>query len=167
MYRFSVFVILLLWSAASAQTTGTLPSASAGAPSKADTPPGGCMPIGLTASGEIVFPIQCEGIIERARGSKIDQKPANSERPATTVRPEKANNSDQDATSKSEPPAISSPMTKPVESDPTTKPAEKIPERKVRDAAISNDAPGCKSFRSYQPRSKTYRDFDGKRRPCL
>jgi BA14K-like protein len=176
MHRFLAFLIVLMWSAASAQTTGTLPPASAGAPPKAETPPGSCMPIGLTASGELVFPIQCEGIIERARGAKVDQKPANPEKPPTTGRPEKANNSEQDATAKSEPPAISSPITKPAESSPITKPAEsvsitkppeKTPKPKIRDAATSNDAPGCKSFRSYQPGSKTYRDFDGKRRPCL
>jgi hypothetical protein len=32
-------------------------------------PTGGCMPIGLTAQGEMVFPIQCRTLIERERGS--------------------------------------------------------------------------------------------------
>jgi hypothetical protein len=32
------------------------------------------MPIGLTASGEIVFPIQCKEFIERQRGKAVEQK---------------------------------------------------------------------------------------------
>jgi hypothetical protein len=61
-----------------AQTTGTVnPSATpAASPGKEDVPPGGCMPIGMTASGEMVFPIQCRAIIERERGKAAKQKPA-------------------------------------------------------------------------------------------
>jgi hypothetical protein len=162
MHRFSALLILLMWSAASAQTTGTLAPAPLGAPSKADVPPGGCMPIGLTASGEMVFPIQCEGIIERARGKTVDktvdQKVGNSGKAAIKSNPEKANNSEKDATANSDAPAISAPITKPT---------EKIPVPQVREVTSSNDAPGCKYFRSYQPISKMYRDFYGKRRPCL
>lgn len=42
-----------------AQTTGSLNSSTVPAEpvAKEDVPTGGCMPIGLTASGEIVFPI--------------------------------------------------------------------------------------------------------------
>lgn len=55
--------------AALAQTTGTVnPGPAPAEPAaKADVPPGGCMPIGLTASGEIVFPIQCKEFIDRER----------------------------------------------------------------------------------------------------
>jgi len=31
-------------------------------------PAGGCMPIGLTARGDLVFPLQCRELIERERG---------------------------------------------------------------------------------------------------
>ncbi|HEY8670059.1 MAG TPA: hypothetical protein VIL63_04400, partial [Terriglobales bacterium] len=31
-------------------------------------PSGGCMPIGLTANGEMVFPLQCREVIEHQRG---------------------------------------------------------------------------------------------------
>src|ERR1700716_4110133 len=31
-------------------------------------PAGGCMPIGLTARGDLVFPMQCRELIERERG---------------------------------------------------------------------------------------------------
>src|ERR1700736_764815 len=47
-----------------------------------DVPPGGCMPIGLTASGEVVFPIQCKEFIERQRGKAVEGKPAASEEKA-------------------------------------------------------------------------------------
>jgi hypothetical protein len=74
-----------LSTAALGQTTGTVnPSgARADASTKEDVPPGGCMPIGLTASGEIVFPIQCRELIERERGKTVEPKPAAvEERPA-------------------------------------------------------------------------------------
>jgi hypothetical protein len=76
------FALALLLSvtsgAALAQITGTVnPSPTQAEPStKGDVPPGGCMPIGLTASGEIVFPIQCRELIERQRGKAVEQKPA-------------------------------------------------------------------------------------------
>jgi hypothetical protein len=34
------------------------------------------MPIGLTASGEIVFPIQCKEFIEQKRGKIVEQNPS-------------------------------------------------------------------------------------------
>jgi hypothetical protein len=37
-------------------------------------PPGGCTPIGLTAQGELVFPIQCRELIEHERGPIPDQQ---------------------------------------------------------------------------------------------
>jgi hypothetical protein len=64
--------------AAFAQTTGTVnPSASsADSTPKEHVPPGGCMPIGMTASGETVFPIQCRELIERERGKIVEQNPS-------------------------------------------------------------------------------------------
>src|ERR1700693_3646324 len=82
------FLLALLLSAMSgvalAQITGAVnPSPAPAGPSvKEDVPPGGCMPIGLTASGEIVFPIQCKEIIERERGRTVEQKAAISEEQA-------------------------------------------------------------------------------------
>src|SRR3981081_1030202 len=63
--------------AALAQTTGAVnPNAAPAQPSvNEDVPPVGCMPIGLTTSGEIVFPIQCKEFIERHRGVAVGQKP--------------------------------------------------------------------------------------------
>jgi hypothetical protein len=89
-----------------AQSTGSVdPRAAPVEPSvkQDDPPPGGCMPIGLTVSGEVVFPFQCKEFIERlkARDQKaavgeekpaaaqeepgaLQQKPAAEEKPAAT-----------------------------------------------------------------------------------
>lgn len=42
---------------------------------QADVPSGGCMPIGLTAKGELVFPMQCQELLERHRGPVASQDP--------------------------------------------------------------------------------------------
>jgi hypothetical protein len=111
-------VMTVMSGAALAQTTGTInPSTAPEEPSvrKEDVPPGGCMPIGMTASGEIVFPIQCTGIIERERGRAMERKPAVvAEKPAAK---------------QSEAPAPESgkPAIKPVETVPAPKNAEHKP----------------------------------------
>src|SRR3982074_2380485 len=78
MKRLLALLLTVMSGASLAQTTGTVnPSPAPAEPSvKEDVPPGGCMPIGLTASGEIVFPIQCKEFIERQRGQAVEQKPA-------------------------------------------------------------------------------------------
>src|ERR1700756_5233167 len=87
MKHLSVFLLTVTSSAALAQTTGTVnPSRAPAEPSvKEDVPPGACMPIGLTASGEIVFPIQCKEFIERQRG-KAEQKPAAEDAPVQAAK---------------------------------------------------------------------------------
>jgi hypothetical protein len=66
--------ISLLATAAFAQpdnkpTTATdLRSAQADLQKPDGVPAGGCMPIGLTARGDLVFPMQCRELIERERG---------------------------------------------------------------------------------------------------
>jgi hypothetical protein len=142
MNRLSALLLMIISSAAIAQTTGTLnPSPTPVEPSvKQDVPPGGCMPIGMTASGEMVFPIQCTEIIERERGRTVEQKPTISE---------------ENATAKSEAPGSSNPVIKRVET---------IPLPKRRDAKRSDD--GCQHYRSYNRASGTYTDYDGRRRPC-
>jgi hypothetical protein len=72
--------ILLLASAAFAQpdnkpTTATdLRSAQADVQKPDGVPAGGCMPIGLTARGDLVFPMQCRELIERERGPIPEEK---------------------------------------------------------------------------------------------
>jgi hypothetical protein len=87
--------LLTISGAAVAQTTGTVnpTAAQAGSPGEKEPPPGGCMPIGLTASGEVVFPFQCKDFLERQRsvivksptvepGASKDKSPDLQEKPA-------------------------------------------------------------------------------------
>jgi len=137
--------------AAFAQTTGTVnPGAAPAEPSaKADVPSGGCMPIGLTASGEIVFPIQCKEFIEQHRGKAAEQKPAE-EKPAAKQ-------------SEGVAPENRKPVVKPVETVPLPKHVEDAP----RERAKSPDDRYCSEhYRSYDPASRTYTGYDGQRRSC-
>jgi hypothetical protein len=60
-----------------AQSTGSIGPDHATAPSGNDeVPPGGCTPIGVTASGEIVFPLTCRAFLERRRGPIDEPKSA-------------------------------------------------------------------------------------------
>jgi len=99
---------------------------------KEDVPTAGCMPIGLTASGEIVFPIQCKE--ERQRGQAVEQKPA-----AVEARP-----------------GVSLPAW--ANSDAFVKP---------RGRAMSpDDGYSCQHYRTYDPASRTYMGYDGRRHSC-
>jgi hypothetical protein len=76
-------------------TNGTeLRSAQAEVSKPDNVPVGGCMPIGLTARGDLVFPMQCRELIERERGPVPEQQlhvPLQSSRqePAKTTPAEK------------------------------------------------------------------------------
>ena len=90
-------LVLFLMAAAGtafAQTKGSVESTSKQPPDKDGVPPGGCMPIGLTASGEIVFPFACKALIERQRGTVEQLKPAardeKQETPPATVPAQRA-----------------------------------------------------------------------------
>jgi hypothetical protein len=114
---FALALLTLINGAALAQMTGTVnPSPAPAEPSvKEDVPPGGCMPIGMTASGEMVFPIQCKGIIERERGKVVGQKPAAVEEKPAAKQSESAS------------PENSKPVIKPVETVSAPKNAEHKP----------------------------------------
>ena len=131
-----------------AQTTAVnSTSAPAEASLKQDElPPGSCTPIGLTASGEIVFPFQCKDLIERERGKAVEPKPAAAnERPPVTQ-------------AKAEAPDIIKPETRPVETVP-------LPKR-IADRPRDTIPTSCPRHRAYDPASRTYLDHDGRRRPC-
>jgi hypothetical protein len=151
------FALALLLSVMSgavlAQTTGTVnPSATpAESPGKDDVPPGGCMPIGMTASGEMVFPIQCKAIIERERGKAVEQSPAAVEQKPAAKQ--------SDAVT----PESSNPVIKPVETAPVPKHVEHA-EPKPRERAVRRG--GCQNFQSYDPESGTYTGYDGQRHSC-
>jgi hypothetical protein len=55
-----------------------------------DGPTGGCSPIGVTASGQLVFPMQCQAIVERNR-------PEDSQLPVSTNPPESSTNPPESA----------------------------------------------------------------------
>jgi hypothetical protein len=160
------FLLALLLSvtsgAALAQTTGTVTPGPAPAPANQDVPPGGCMPIGLTASGEIVFPIQCRALIEQHRGKDVNASPA-AVNPSPAAVEQKPSVAEEKAAAKP-PEAVA-----PENSQPASKPAEtaalqKRVEQEPRERAGSPN--GCQHFRSYDPASGTYTGFDGQRHPC-
>src|ERR1700716_1935018 len=150
MQRLLALLLTAMSGAALAQTTGTVdPSPAPAEPSvKEDVPPGGCMPIGLTASGEIVFPIQCKEFLERERGMAVEQKPAAvEEKPAAKQ-------------SEAVVPATSKPANKPVETAPLPKPVVDVPPER----AISSNH--CTHYRTYDPASGAYSGYDGRRHSC-
>jgi len=89
--------ISLLATAAFAQpdnkpTTATdLRSAQADVQKPDGVPAGGCMPIGLTARGDLVFPMQCRELIERERGPIPEKQqisePRSQQEPAVKMAP--------------------------------------------------------------------------------
>ncbi len=160
-----LFALLLsaMSGAALAQTTGTLnPTPAPAQPSvNEDVPPGGCMPIGLTTSGEIVFPIQCKEFIERARGKAVEQKPAAVEEMPAAEQPEAKQEAKQ---SEGVAPEDSKPANKPVETAPFQKHVEREPRERAR--RLDRWHAGCRHYRTYDPASGTYGGFDGRLHSC-
>jgi BA14K-like protein len=162
-------LVAVMSGAALAQNTGTVNPAPAPAepPVNEDVPPGGCMPIGLTVSGEIVFPIQCKEFIERQREKAVEQKPATVEEKPGVSLPAWANSG---ALMKPAQAAKKPDTVAPENSKPTIKPVERVPsakgvEHEPRERAMSSD-PYCKRYRTYDPASGTYTGYDGRRRSC-
>lgn len=142
--------------------------------SKTEEPaPGACLPIGVTASGEVVFPLSCKDFLDRTKGAGAGQS-ADEQRQST----EKPASLDHD----SEPESI---VQKPQ--------AEKVPEQTQAEptgvdtvASIQaqshassklltdtkshlrrvSGSRGCMQYRTFDPGSKTYRDYNGHRRAC-
>lgn len=134
-----------------------------------DPPPGGCMPIGLTASGEIVFPLQCKGFIERQHRIAVQEKPAvtDEKRPAAEEKP--AAPAESPAAVGEKPPTRQSEAAipengKPADNSAKTAPLQKRAEQEPREPPIG--PPSCTRFRSYEPVSGTYRTYDGRRLSC-
>jgi hypothetical protein len=175
MKRLFAVLLSVMSSAALAQTTATVnPSAPAQPSANDDVPPGGCMPIGLTTSGEIVFPIQCKEFIERHREMPVEQKPAAVEEKVTArqseaVAPDKPVAVEEKPTAKQSEAAKQSEEAAPENSKPATRPVETVPlpkraENEPRQGVISSN--GCQHYRTYDPASGTYRGYDGRVRPC-
>jgi hypothetical protein len=132
---------------AEAQNTGTVtpaPESTAAEPSMKDPPAGGCMPIGITASGEVVFPLQCKEFIEQHKAS-------NATLPDGQLTPQRSGTAMPELLKPEAKPADPAPLSKRVEREPQTR---------------SRPPPGCTNFRSYDATSGTYFNFEGKRRRC-
>jgi hypothetical protein len=164
------FLLSVMSGAALAETTGAVnPSSTPAQPSaNEDVPPGGCMPIGLTTSGEIVFPIQCKEFIERHRGAAVEQKPALEQKPAA-AEAKPAAVEQRPAAVEEKPAAKQSESVAPEDSKPANKPVQTAPlqrrvEHEPHPRAMRSDS--CKSYRTYDPVSATYRGYDGQRRSC-
>ena len=152
--RLLIFPFLVASGAALAQVTGTVnPTPSP----NDDVPAGGCMPMGITASGEVVFPFQCKAFLEQHRGKDANQEsvvaPALDEAPAATQQKPAALNEMQTIAA---PPDKSRPVNRPVRAVPQSKRAEDRPRATA----------SCTYFQSYDPASRTYMAYDGRRRPC-
>jgi hypothetical protein len=190
------FLLSVTSGAALAETTGAVnPGSVPAQPSvNDDVPPGGCMPIGMTTAGEIVFPIQCKEFIERHRGAAVEEKPAAEQKPAAVeakpaaaeakpaaveakpaaMEAKPAAVEEKPATVEQKPAAVEQksaatqsesvaredrkPVNKPVET------LQKRVEHEPHQRAMRSD--GCKSYRTYDPASGTYRGYDGQRRVC-
>jgi hypothetical protein len=161
--------------AALAETTGAVnPGSVPAQPSvNDDVPPGGCMPIGMTTAGEIVFPIQCKEFIERHRGAAVEEKPAAEQKPAA-VPAKPAAVEEKPAAVEAKPAAVEeksaarqSESVAPEDRKPANKPVETLQKRvehEPHQRAMRSD--NCKSYRTYDPASGTYRGYDGQRRVC-
>jgi len=135
---FALAILLSLMSGSTlAQTTGTANPSSAPAETstKEDIPPGGCMPIGMTASGEMVFPIQCKAIIEREGGQVVEQKPAGVEEKPVGDEEKPATKQSEDVAPKNSQPAI-----KPVETVSLPKRVEHKPRERASAGAQGQTA---------------------------
>src|SRR6266436_8535708 len=83
-------LVAVIGSAALAQTSSPADSSAAPAESSAkdgDMPPGGCKPIGLTVSGEVVFPLECKEFIERQKAMISKPAPVETNPAAAELKP--------------------------------------------------------------------------------
>jgi hypothetical protein len=105
------------------------------------------MPIGITVSGDVAFPLQCQDFIERQKALK--PKPATAEeKPATTPQAAVAM------------PENVQPAIKPVETAPSPKRVAQEPRDRPK------NLPDCTKYQSYDRMSETFLNFEGQRRPC-
>jgi hypothetical protein len=128
------------------------------APADVPAPAADCQPIGLTGSGEVVFPFQCKDFIERRKNANQKNAVEGHQNPAAADK--KGDGTEEKASAKQQETAV------PENSEPATGIVGPIPlpRRAVRERIIG--PAGCTHFRSYDSASGTYRAFDRQRRPC-
>jgi len=133
----------------------------------AETPAGVCKPIGLTASGEAVFPFQCKEFIEQHREKKgAEQKPpfAEDKRSAIERSPAEGKAAAAPVEEKGgveRSAAVGSESTQSI-----NKPVEIVSfSRRVKDKPRVGSA-GCQRYRTYDSESGSYRGYDKRRHSC-
>jgi hypothetical protein len=167
-------LVTLLGGAALAQTPD-VPAPKpdeAAASAKQQPPPGGCMPIGVTVSGQIVFAFQCKDFIEQQKAANQDpaaaaDKPATAEEKPAAAQEKPAPAEDKHPGVEEKPAARQPDGAVPVKltGQPTAllpKHAELLPKHAERGIGPR----GCTHFRSYNAAAGTYLSFDGQRHPC-
>ncbi len=162
----AVLLLAVLCSAAAAQITGSTNSSDrTSTKATEEPPPGGCTPIGVTASGEIVFPFLCKDFLEQFKTS--DSKPAGG-----------AGEAQRGADLEKDIPAsvgvvvkefdtdMKSETTGSVEGRRTDESNKKVSRVKAARSPEGRGSNSCMHYRSYNPGSRTYRDPRGRVRNC-
>ena len=143
--------------------------------SKTEEPaPGACLPIGVTASGEVVFPLLCKDFLDRTKGQpasqSIDEQKQSAEKPASLD-----HNSDLETKVMQKPLTEKAPEAVQVEPNSVDTVASIQPpfnaSSKLRTHTKSHlrrvrGSRNCTQYRTFDPDSKTYRDYSGHRRVC-
>jgi len=177
-----------------AQTTSSVTPGKANDPlAQEEPPPGGCMPIGITAAGETVFPYACKGFIEAHKGKTSPQASETGDEveprpsinavaaPAVNAAVAPAVNS-ATASAAATAPAVNETSAPTVEEKAVAKPDEpaasrtdEAPAAKQRRGGKAGEGtrraagapPNCAQFRSFDSVTGMYRDFTGQTRPCV
>jgi hypothetical protein len=139
-----------------------------------DPPPGACLPIGVTASGEVVFPLLCKDFLDRTKGQSAsqstDEQKQSAEKPASLD-----HNSDLETKVMQKPLTEKAPEAVQVEPNSVDTVASIQPpfnaSSKLRTHTKSHlrrvrGSRDCTQYRTFDPDSKTYRDYSGHRRVC-
>jgi hypothetical protein len=169
-----------------AQTTGTLNPNSLPQPAdKNDLPAGSCMPIGVTAAGDLVFPFQCKTLLDQTRGrAAADETAAAARKPAVDGAPaasdEKSASRDEAIVEKQQEPSTEKQPDQPAQKLTAATPQDdnRSIEVQVKAAPPSRrtqhewrkriaGSPGCTHYRTYNSASASYRDYGGHLRQCL
>jgi len=166
-----------------AQTTGALsPNPLPPPADKNDLPAGSCMPIGVTAAGDLVFPFQCKTLLDQTRGRAaadetaaaarkpaVDDAPAASDeksasrneaivekqpQPSTERQPDQAAQKQTAATAQGENRSI----------EVKAAPPSRRTKRELRKRIAGSS--GCTHYRTYNSASASYRDYGGRLRQC-
>ncbi len=169
--------VLLAWLVvplpAFAQTTGSLaPGKASGSLTQEEPPPGGCMPIGVTAAGDTVFPYTCKAFIEAHKGKPSPQA---SERGSVVERAPSVDTAAASVVDAVAAPPVKETNAPPVErkvtvrsDEPATRTEEgAAPKREQRrNPRAAGAPPNCAQFRTFDSVTGMYRDSAGQTRAC-